>query len=286
MIRPLPRIALASMALLLVSPPSFARSVRPEENRAELQAEFDRALAEFDDGQQSRRIDRDQAIVLYRSAARRFENMIQRGVVNGKLEFNTGNAYLQAADVGRAILHYRRAERLIPRDPLLADNLSDARKRCLTNIPPSRRSVALQNVFFWHHQTSLRGRWRAALVFYVGCWTLLAIESFVPRRSVTITTCVLGGLSLMLFSSVAVQRWQEHHAPQGVVTSMDVVVYKGPGTGYQRLFEQPLQPGVEFTLRERRAGWWNIELPDGRPGWIDETTAALVTSEQLLGLSF
>ena len=44
---------------------------------------------------------------------------------------------------------------------------------------------------------------------------------------------------------------------------MDVAAYKGPGTGYQRKFEQPLQPGVEFTLRGRRGGWWNVELPDG-----------------------
>ena len=57
---------------------------------------------------------------------------------------------------------------------------------------------------------------------------------------------------------------------------MDVTVYKGPGTGYQRQFEEPLQPGVEFVLREQRGGWWNVELADGKGGWIEAAAAERV----------
>jgi hypothetical protein len=61
-----------------------------------------------------------------------------------------------------------------------------------------------------------------------------------------------------------------------VVIGRDVVVYKGPATSYQRQFEQPLQPGTEFTRREARGQWWNIELPDGNAGWIDSAAAELI----------
>ena len=64
---------------------------------------------------------------------------------------------------------------------------------------------------------------------------------------------------------------------RGPVTGMHVAIYKGPDTGYQRQFEQPLQPGVEFTLRDRtQSGWWKVELPDGKSGWIDAGLAELV----------
>ncbi len=53
---------------------------------------------------------------LFRLAAQRFDSIIASGVVNGRLEFNSGNCYLQAGDLGNAILHYRRAQRLIPGD--------------------------------------------------------------------------------------------------------------------------------------------------------------------------
>ena len=49
---------------------------------------------------------------------------------------------------------------------------------------------------------------------------------------------------------------------------MDVAVYKGPGVGYQRQFAEPLQPGTEFDMPQQRQGWWEIELPDAKTGWI------------------
>lgn len=83
--------------------------------------------------------------------------------------------------------------------------------------------------------------------------------------------------------SVAATGGSDRHAAGGVITDMDVFVYKGPGAGYQRRFEQPLQPGVEFTLREGRRDWWNIDLADGNTGWIESASAELITkpSERL-----
>jgi hypothetical protein len=61
---------------------------------------------------------------------------------------------------------------------------------------------------------------------------------------------------------------------------MDITVFKGPGTGYKRQFEQPLQAGVEFTLLELRAGWWNIKLADGKAGWVDASAGELIVPSQ------
>jgi tetratricopeptide (TPR) repeat protein len=265
-------------------PPTVAWAASFETPNLSPQTEFERALSEFDEAQQSRAADRDRAVALFRSAARRFEAILQSGIVNGRLEYNAGNAFLQAGDLGRAVLHYLRARRLIPRDPLLEDNLAAARKRCLTNIAPSRKSVVLRSAFFWHYQTSLRERWFAALTLYAAAWTLLSLRAFAPRRWMAVAGLVLGTASLPPLASVAFQQRQEQHAPQGVVTALDVPVHKGPGAGYQRLFEQPLQPGVEFTLRERRAGWCNAELPDGSTGWIDESGVDFVTGSSTFNL--
>jgi len=65
-----------------------------------------------------------------------------------------------------------------------------------------------------------------------------------------------------------------------VVIGVDVAVHKGPGAGYNRQFEQPLQPGVEFTLKERRGGWWNVELTDGKTGWVDTVHGELIPTQR------
>ena len=111
---------------------------------------------------------------------------------------------------------------------------------------------------------------------YVLFWLLLIIRSFARRRRVTVSAIVCGVLALAAGTSLAVTHWADRNAPEGVITAMDVVVQKGPGTGYQRQFEQPLQPGVEFTLRERRGEWWRIELADDKSGWIEAERADLI----------
>lgn len=250
-------------------------------NTSRLRAEFDGAMSSYDTALTLRDTDPDRARQMFRAAAQRLNSIVAAGVTNGELEYNLGNCYLQAGDLGHAILHYRRAERLIPRDPLLLDNLREARARRITNIEPTRRSAVLQNVFFWHFDTTWRSRLIAALLAYALFWALLTARVIVRRRWLTVSACVCLVLTAALGASVGLEVWHDRTAPGGVVTAMDVVVSKGPGPGYQRQFKQPLQPGVEFTLRERRGDWWRIELPDGSSGWIDSSGAELLVGNTL-----
>ncbi len=240
------------------------------------EATLQRALDDFDQAQQLLADSPDRSRQLYRAAAQRFESIVASGIVNGRLEYNLANCYLQAGDLGQAVLHYRRAQRLIPRDPLLADNLAEARSRCLTSIQPTRRSAVLRSVFFWHFETSTAARCRVAVTLYIAFWILLVIRSLAPRKTANVAAAICGVVTLVLACSIGQEQWAERRVPEGVVTEMDVVVHKGPSASYQRQFEQPLQPGVEFTLRERRGSWWKIELADGKSGWVENTAAELV----------
>ena len=237
---------------------------------------FEQALATFDKAQAIRGDDPDRAAQLFLQAAQRLESIAATGIVNGKLAYNIGNCYLQAGDVGRAILYYRRAEKLLPGDALLGENLKTARSRCLTQIPADRASRFLHGLFFWHFDTSRGMRAKAAIVCYVLLWGLLALRCFVRRRWVVGSATVCAVLSLMLGASLLFSVISERNTPSGVLIAMDVPVLKGPGAGYQRQFEQPLQPGTEFVVVEQRGEWWKIVLPDGQSGWIERAFAQRV----------
>lgn len=243
-------------------------SLEAQPLRIDTRKDLATALAEFDEAQRLQSNEPDRARQLFRSAAQRMESIVAGGVLNGRLEYNLGNCYLQVGNVGRAILHYRRAQRLIPGDESLAANLVEARRRCLTNIPRTRRSAFLRSVFFWHYQTSLGVRVKTALLAYAGVWVCLILRCVYRRRPLNVAAAVLALLAVGVGVSVAATHWIDRSAPEGVITAMDVVVLTGPGSGYQRQFEQPLQSGVEFTLRERRGDWRKIELPDGKSGWV------------------
>lgn len=244
----------------------------------DVRAEFTKAIDTFEDAQQLLADQPDRARQLFRTAAQRFETVIATGIVNGQLEYNLGNCYMQAGNLGRGILHYRRAHRLIPGDPWLQDNLREARKRRITNIVATKRSAVLRNLFFIHYDTSVHGRTKALIAFYFLFWGLLGVRTFVSRRFVTGAAVACAFACCTMGVSVGCSIWNDQHNPEGIVTEMDVAVFKGPGTGYQHQFDQPLQPGAEFTLRERRGSWWSIELPDGKLGWIEATRAELIPS--------
>ncbi len=241
-----------------------------------LAPEFHRAIEEFDQAQESRTSNPDKARQLLGSAAQRMESLVAAGISNGYLEYNLANTYLQLSDVGRAILHYRRAQRLIPGDALLTENLGVARARSLLNIPPARSSAVYRTLFFWHYQTSPWGRFAAALAAYFLFWALLAVRAFVPRTGLLAAAVVAALVSVAAGGSLAVQRWQDRTTPDAVVVANDVAVYKGPGSTYQKQFEQPLQAGVEVRVREERGEWRRIELSDGSGGWIPRDTMELV----------
>jgi len=235
------------------------------------------AQADFERAQESLAGEPERAKQFFLAAAQRYSGVTAAGVANGRLEYNIGNCYLQAGDVGRAILHYLRAKRFIPGDPLLADNLSLARSRCLLSLPPARGGQWLQSLFFWHYQASESTRVKLGIGAYLAFWALLAIRNFRAPRGVTILTLGVGLVTLAIGGSLAYDQWSQRRAAGAVVTDLDVVVYKGPGTTYQRQFEQPLQPGVEVVIREKRGSWWLVELPDGESGWIHESHAEMIS---------
>lgn len=237
---------------------------------------FEQAMADFDRAQQILSKDVDKARKLFRSAATRLAAIAAGGVENGYLEYDMGNCYLQAGDIGRAILHFKRAKRLIPNDDLLSSNLSLARSRCVTQIRRMTRSEVLKTIFFLHYQLALRQRVMFGLTAFIAIWFFLLARNFARRKWTVIGASASALIAAGFAVSVAASLWADRNEPQGVVLESDVTVYKGPATSYQRLFEQPLQPGVEFTLRERRGDWWRVELADGNAGWIPRRVAELV----------
>ncbi|MEK6800272.1 MAG: tetratricopeptide repeat protein [Planctomycetota bacterium] len=272
------RLRLPARAVVLL--PAIAAGLAWASTPASLPGELEQALLEYDQAQLSRAADQDRARQSLRSAAQRFQSVISSGVMNGRLEYNLGNCHLQLGDLGRAILHYRRAQRLNPDDGLLEANLAIARQKCLTNVRPTAGGELLRSVLFIHFQTSRPQRLAASLISYLLLWGLLALRAWRPRRWLAGAAAVCALLSLSLGASAAWDEWTDRKAPPGVVIAMDVPVYKGPGAGYPRQFEQPLQPGVEFVRREQRGDWQRIELADGNSGWIHIQQAELIPTAE------
>ena len=70
----------------------------------------------------------------YSEAAAIYETILASGLHHSSVYYNLGNAYFKQGDLGRAILNYRRAQRLDPRDADVTANLSIARTQTVDKL--------------------------------------------------------------------------------------------------------------------------------------------------------
>lgn len=261
------------VALLLCTPALAAPTELSHEQRVQLLLEAQRA---FDRGSELRRSNPQAAAEAFTEAADRFQLLVDAGVRNGRLFYNLGNASLQAGRLGRAIVNYRRAEKLLPGDGRVEANLRVARELRRNQIAAGGEQALLRALFFWHYGWTPRTRFALGLAAYVLFWLMLAARLWAPRFRWRFALLPVLAVWLALGASLAVEAWGGDSRREGVIVVDDVVARKGNGEGFDPQFEQKLHQGVEFRLREQHGDWLFIELPDGKSGWIRAREAELV----------
>ncbi|MFQ5429982.1 MAG: hypothetical protein ACE5E1_06695 [Phycisphaerae bacterium] len=253
------------------SPTAPSLAPRPRTRRAVLQD----ALRRFDEAVAIQNTDAARAEQLYREALGGFEALIDEGIRNAYLYYNTANTQVHLGEIGRAIANYRRGLRLRPADPDLKRNLEVARRRCARPIPPTATGAVARTLFFWHYDTSPAGRAAVAVAAYVVLWLLLLLRLFVRRARAALgwTAVGLGVVASATGFSVSWDAGLIRQNLEGVIIADQAVLRKGNGEGYQPQLVQPLPEGVEFRVLESRADvegdrWLHVELPDGKDGWL------------------
>ena len=221
--------------------------------------------------------DPEAAHELYRRAALRYERIVHEGGIrNGKLFSNIGNAYFRTDDIGRAILNYRRAERSMPDDANIAQNLSYARSKRADSFQEKQETQVLKTLLFWHYDLSPGIRLVLLAIFSCTFWIAGAIRlvrrAWAPRTVLVVT----GAIAVLFLGSLLTDTIMATRQAPGVILAQQVIARKGDGLSYEPSFKDPLHAGAEFLLAEARDNWYYLELPDGRRCWIPANSAGLV----------
>ncbi len=211
------------------------------------------------------------AKLLYQESIVRFEKIASAGNIrNGKLFYNLANAYLLQGDVGRAILNYRRAERLTPGDRNLQGNLDYARSQVRDSIPVPPQRRVLDTVLAWHNGLPILPRLAVFAIAFDLIWLLAALKLFsLVRFSLRLPMAVLAVVAVLCLGSLVVDEVGGRRANEGVIVAEQVVGRKGPDpVGYEPSFRAPLHAGVEFAIVEERPGWYLVRMRDDRETWL------------------
>ena len=200
----------------------------------------------------------------YSEAANAYEKIVQSGSNSAAVQFNLGNAFLKAGKTGRAIVAYRTAEKISPRDPDLRANLQFARDQVAGGV--SNRPL------HWTHWTAplTVNEWTILAATVVSAWfLLLALRQWRAKwnksfgRSLLVIGVVAGVLMVCLISAVRTEL-----AQSSVVIVPEAVVRRGPFEESLSAFS--LRNGAEVTVQDRNAEWLKILDGSQRTGWLPQ----------------
>jgi len=270
------RMIIAALLLVFASLLTASVEAATETAPSDRAAVLKEAVVAFDEGTALIRQRPQAAADAFERSVEKFESLIDDGVVNGRLYYNLGNAYLQLGRLGKAIVNYRRAEKLIGGDVQLEHNLQYARRLRRNDIQQSGERALLRTVFFWHYTTSIRARYLVAMTGFVLFWLFLIVQTVYPRTGWRVAALVCLLVWVPAGASVAIERVRADDVVEGVTTASDIVVRKGDGEGYDPQFKEELHEGVEFTVVQERSGWYRIALPNGLSGWIKKSQAEII----------
>lgn len=207
----------------------------------------------------------------YAEAASTYEQILAGGVESGAVHYNLGNAYLKAGDVGRAVLAYERARRLIPADPDLAANLGFAHDAARDVAEPA---LVARLVFPLAERATTGVLAVAAAAAWWVMWLALgAAALWPPARSVARGLATAGAVALAVTGSSGLHRWWtlERPATAVVVAREDVTVRSEPSRSATALFVAT--PGTVLQIERTRDEAALVTSRDGRRGWL--ATASL-----------
>lgn len=206
----------------------------------------------------------------YEEAAAAYLKIVDSGVVSPAVYFNLGNAYFKSGQLGMAIVSYRRAQQLAPRDPDIRANLQFVRGTVGGGSAPTQpfwqRLATRLNLDEWAILTA------GALWLFGGVQALrqLVQSAFFERRLVTIAP-----LLLLLLCVVGLGfAWHLAAQPCAVVVKPDAVLHHGP------LEESPsvqvLQDGQELIVVDEKDDWVQVEGAARGIGWLHKSDVALM----------
>ena len=215
----------------------------------------------------------------FEEALNAYQKIINKGYESGSLYFNIGNCYYKLNDVGKTILNYERARRLIPNDEDLKANLAIAQLSVVDKIEPQKQFILFQITDKLIQLLPLglligvvAGSYIMTAVFLI-VWTM---NRKAAVRYFTIRMVVLFGVLFLFFGLALLGQVRESGKTVEAVILVDKVdVMSAPGAqGGTEIFS--LHEGTKVEIDQMADDWVEIILPDRKVGWVKQEVIEII----------
>lgn len=208
----------------------------------------------------------------YALAEKYYTQILNSGVDSGSVYYNLGNACFKEKKLGEAIYYWEKAQQKLPADRDLRENLALADLMIVDRIEtradplPVRVLSALPGLF------TIRQETRVVFVLFVIANLLfsLSLLSKNSRNSLRalIASMVIAFLFVVFGCSLGWKLYERDYRKNGIVIEQKADVRSGPGPENITVFT--VHEGIKVRVHELTNGWYQISLPNGWNGWLQQ----------------
>jgi tetratricopeptide (TPR) repeat protein len=203
-----------------------------------------------------------------------YEQIASMGLESAALYCNTGNAYYKNGNLPKAILNYERALKVDPSYEDARYNLEYLGDMIQDRIDPVPSFI----LTVWAEKVSRvmdSDAWAVLfLVFFALAMAMLLLFLLSPSvagRKTGFSVAIVAVVFAVASLSFSVWQKNDYEKEDGAVVMKPVASVKSSPSSEssQNLFV--LHEGTKVYVLDQVGSWYNIELADGRQGWIRES---------------
>jgi tetratricopeptide (TPR) repeat protein len=201
----------------------------------------------------------------FKAAADGYGQLVAAGPRTASRFYNLGNAAFRSGKKGAALLNYRRALEIAPRDEDTRWNVLVVQSAVTDRVadPTTPLDVAVEKITAEVSANEAAAAFAGALAL----WALASFAAFAGVRG-----GVFGFLRMLIVTAVLVSglalavEWYAHRDPRAVVLVKEAVARYGPSTRETKAFV--LHEGAEVRVTDQTKDWVCVTLQGGSSGWI------------------
>lgn len=214
----------------------------------------------------------------YASAEQIYIRILHSGYSSSSLYYNLGNACFKQKRLGDAVYNWEKALQKLPADREIRENLELANSMIVDRIETASNPLPLKLLTWFPRLLSItQEAWLVALLFIIANLLFsLYLLSKNPRNSYrALLGCFGAGFLFFAFaSSLSWKIYDQDFRKKGIVVEQKADVRSGPGIENISVFT--IHEGLKVRVHESHNGWYQISLPNGWSGWLQQASLRLL----------
>jgi len=205
----------------------------------------------------------------FSSAIDLYESILDQSKEHPDLYYNLGSAYYRTDKIGQAIWAFEKGLQLSPRDKDLKFNLELANTRVRDRIEMPETILILEQYRALKKSATLMDVLLVAASILMVAALVYFLKKYNQWRSIWLTRLII---SLFLLSLavhlVALDKYYElSNKSEMIIVESEVSIFSAPFDRKESTIFR-LHEGVKAEITQDQQDWLEIELIDGKKGWI------------------